>query len=1044
MTERTPLVLIGGVKKQLPAGDTLAKSIVGLGRADNTPDLEKPVSQPVQDALGQKADLDSGGKLPIAQLPALSTSSVSEGSNLYYTDARVRSVTLNGVVFTVNSAVVASDSLLAAIGKIQTQLNNRLLTTGTAAAATKLATARTINGVNFDGTANITIVDSSRIATALMGAPNGVATLDTSGMVPASQLPSYVDDVLEYPTFSALPATGEPGKIYITVTPYTDANGVTSSQFRWSGSAYAPIIASPGSTDAVTEGSTNVYFTEARVRSTALFGFTVGGNAALAAGDTFLQAFGKLQAQLNNKLASTGTAAAATKLATARSIGLSGDASGSVNFDGSAAVTISVTIAQATKLRTARLIGGAAFDGTADIEVNANWMGNTAEAAMPTGTANYSARAGRAYIEGIYGGLAKGFPIDFGNRIQICGHGLAVTEVYTEWTSGRSRMFVRARGDVNTHVWTTPREVAFMDTVQSLSDANLSRSGGPDSAMTGELQSSAINFFRATSGNYGTIFRQDPSYFYLLVTAKDDKQGGWTTQRPLTLNLETGVLGINGNAGTASKLANARKINGVNFDGSSDIIITDDTKEPSIGGGTSAQYWRGDKTWQDLPKFVRDTAIAGVSFATNAAIAATDSVLSALGKLQAQINAAQGLLIMAPFDAFAMWHFDKGDTEGWIASGATLNGAGGSLTVTSTTADPYIVSPVMALPGALFTVLRMKITRKAGSGWDGKFYSRTASHSWGNYYKQVPNPNLAVGQSVILDVDMAALTLGGTDWVDNIILQVRLDLGASTADVFDVDWVGIGRVAPNRASLPLSGGRMIGALDEAPNVTVALSNGVLDAASAQANTVTGTGNGNLTSFGTAQEGVTRKILFAGAMTIQNTNIQLPNGLATLVTEFGDSCEILGMPGNAWKLLYYTRYSGRPLRPANLVNVSELGGPYRTQATGQVKIGSLSCTITTGNNPIQLTYNLVVQHAGSNNSGIMIKRNGVQLSNASWIIPGPDTNFNYKQGSIIDQPGAGTWTYEFYWNVETTVDSLSTVTATDSRFTRFIVAQEIFT
>lgn len=1043
MTERTPLVLIGGVKKQLPVGDTLAKSIVGLDRADNTPDLEKPVSQPTQDALAMKADLDSGGKVPIAQIPVLSTSNVSEGSNLYFTDARVRSITLNGVVFTVNSAVVASDSLLAAIGKIQTQINNRLLTTGTAAAATKLATARTINGVNFDGTANITITDSTKIATALMGAANGVATLDANGTVPASQLPSYVDDVLEYSTYSNLPATGESGKIYVLATPYKDSNGITSSQFRWSGSAYSPIIASPGSTDAVIEGSTNLYFTDSRVRSTALTGYASGANAALAASDTFLAAFGKIQGQLDGKLATGGTAAAATRLATARAIGLSGDASGTANFDGSAAVTISVSIAQATKLRTPRLIGGSAFDGTADIGVNAQWISETADN-MLTGTQNYGSTGNKVMlIDGIYQGVAKGYPINFGNRLLIKGRGLAATEIYHEWQSGLTRLFARSRGDVDTHSWTPAREVAFVDAMQALLDAKLSLAGGQASQMTGELQSSSVNFYRAVYGSYGTIFRQDNSALYILVTAKDDKYGAWTAQRPLILNLETGVLSINGNSGTATKLATARKINGAAFDGTADITIADDTKEPTISAGLASQFWRGDKTWQDLPKFVRDTAIAGVSFATNAAIAAADSVLTALGKLQAQITAAQGLLVMAPFDSIAMWHFDKG-IEGWTASGATLSVSNGILTVTASTADPYIVTPAIAVPGALFTVIRVKLTRKAGSGWDGKFFTRTAAHSWGDYYKQVPNPNLAVGQSTILDVDMSALTVGGTDWVDNIILQVRLDLGATTSDVFDVDWVGIGRVAPDRASLPLSGGRMIGALDEAPTVTVALNNGVVDAASASANALTATGSGTLSSFGASQEGMTRKVLFAGAMTIQNTNIQLPNGLSTLVTEFGDSCELLGMPNNAWKILYYTRYSGRPLRPANIVNVSELSGPYRTQNTAQVKIGSLSCTISTGNNPILLTYSLVVQHAGSSNSGVMIKRNGVAMPNAAWIIPGPDTNFNYKQGTVLDQPGAGTWTYEFYWNVEAASDSLTTVTSTDSRFTRFLVAQEIFT
>ena len=47
-------------------------------------------------------------------------------------------------------------------GNIQTQINSKLSSTGTAATATKLATARTINGVAFDGTANITVVDSTK------------------------------------------------------------------------------------------------------------------------------------------------------------------------------------------------------------------------------------------------------------------------------------------------------------------------------------------------------------------------------------------------------------------------------------------------------------------------------------------------------------------------------------------------------------------------------------------------------------------------------------------------------------------------------------------------------------------------------------------------------------------------------------------------------------------------------------------------------------------------------------------------------------------
>jgi len=54
-----------------------------------------------------------------------------------------------------------------------------------------------------------------------------------SGKVPASELPSYVDDVLEYANLAALPATGEQGKIYVT----TDNN----KTYRWSGSLYVEI-----------------------------------------------------------------------------------------------------------------------------------------------------------------------------------------------------------------------------------------------------------------------------------------------------------------------------------------------------------------------------------------------------------------------------------------------------------------------------------------------------------------------------------------------------------------------------------------------------------------------------------------------------------------------------------------------------------------------------------------------------------------------------------------------------------------------------------
>lgn len=122
------------------------------------------------------------------------------------------------------------------------------------------------------------------------GQANGYTPLDASAKVPAAFLPSYVDDTLEFASTGAFPAAGETGKIYVALN--------TNNVYRWSGSTYVEIAASPGSTDEVTEGSGNLYFTSARVRSTVLTGLTSVAAAVISAADTVIGALQKLQAQI--------------------------------------------------------------------------------------------------------------------------------------------------------------------------------------------------------------------------------------------------------------------------------------------------------------------------------------------------------------------------------------------------------------------------------------------------------------------------------------------------------------------------------------------------------------------------------------------------------------------------------------------------------------------------------------------------------------------------------------------------------------------------
>lgn len=140
------------------------------------------------------------------------------------------------------------------------------------------------------------------------------------GVIPANQLPSFVDDVLEYADLGSFPVVGEASKIYIALD--------TNKTYRWGGSSYVEIgggvalgetaltayrgdrgkIAydhslSQGNphnttTSDITEG-TKLFFTESRVNQTVLTGLNTNTASPALATDQLLAAIGKLQAQIN-------------------------------------------------------------------------------------------------------------------------------------------------------------------------------------------------------------------------------------------------------------------------------------------------------------------------------------------------------------------------------------------------------------------------------------------------------------------------------------------------------------------------------------------------------------------------------------------------------------------------------------------------------------------------------------------------------------------------------------------------------------------------
>ncbi|HCS6317049.1 TPA: hypothetical protein OR077_004493 [Escherichia coli] len=261
-------------------------------------------------------------------------------------------------------------------------------TTGNAATATKLATARNINGVKFDGSGDVninTLVSRGRV-TALSGSTQGTAGIQMYEAYNNSY-PTTYGNVLHMKGASA---AGE-GELLI----------------GWSGTsgAHAPVFirSRRDNTDAAWSEWAQVYTSKDSIPGVNTTGNqNTTGNAASATKLQTARTIGGVSfdgsANINlpgvniaGSQNTTGNAATATKLQTARTIG-------GVSFDGSANIDLpgvnktgnqSTTgnAATATKLQTARTIGGVSFDGSANINLpgvniagNQNTTGNAATA----------------------------------------------------------------------------------------------------------------------------------------------------------------------------------------------------------------------------------------------------------------------------------------------------------------------------------------------------------------------------------------------------------------------------------------------------------------------------------------------------------------------------------------------------------------------------------------------------------------------------------------------------------------------------------------
>lgn len=277
-------------------------------------------------------------------------------------------------------------------------------------------------------------------------------------------------------------------------------------------------------------------------------------------------------------------ATTATKLATARTLALSGDATGSVSFDGSTNATITTTLSNSGV--TAGTYPKVTVDGKGRVTA-----GTTLTAAdIPTHTLSKISDAGTAASKNT--GTASGnVPVlDVNGKLDTSIlPALAITNTFPVATEAAMLALTAEVGDIavrsdqnKTYILKTAGANTLANWQVLLTPTDTVTSvAGKSGAVT--LTQSDVGLANVTNESKATMFTS--AALTGTPTAPTAAAGTNTTQIASTAFVTAAVAAktsVSGNAGTATKLATARTINGVAFDGTANITITVD----AVDGGT--------------------------------------------------------------------------------------------------------------------------------------------------------------------------------------------------------------------------------------------------------------------------------------------------------------------------------------------------------------------------------------------------------------------------------------------------------------------------
>lgn len=448
---------------------------------------------------------------------------------------------LDGIESGATKTIVDSALSSSSTNPVQNKVVNSAL-------AGKVPTSRTVNGKSLSSNITLSAGDVGAIATTAKGAASGVAELDSSGKVPSSQLPSYVDDVLEgyYGDATSFYKdsgkttlyTGETGKIYVDLS--------TNKTYRWSGSAYVVV----SETLALGETSSTAY----------------RGDRGKIAYDHSQTAHAPSNAERNIIVGVQKNGTDLTIDSSTRKVNITVPTKTSELTNDSGYQTSSGTVSKANQLTTARAIDGVNFNGTAAITHYGACSTAAATAAKTVSLSNFTLTTGSRIIVkftatntassptlNVNGTGAKAI---YYKGSAITASYLAANKVYEFVYDGTNYNLI---GDVDTNT------IYSAGTGLTLS--------GTQFKISNTITAGTVKGDNSKTLAFGGTF-VIPSITY-------DSNGLITSTTTTTMTMPATPTTITGNAGSATKLATARNFSitggataaAVSFNGTADVSL---------------------------------------------------------------------------------------------------------------------------------------------------------------------------------------------------------------------------------------------------------------------------------------------------------------------------------------------------------------------------------------------------------------------------------------------------------------------------------------